>query len=79
MRNKTHGTHTKKSVIENQLIPINDKHQSQDIAAYYRTDRRDFKSSKMGGTEDWFEADEDSELEMFDIDTSDFQLPEDNF
>lgn len=79
MRNKTHGIHTEKSTLENQLIPINDKHQSQDMAAYYRTDKHDSKSNKRNATEDWFETEVDNELEMFDIDTSDFQLPEDDF
>lgn len=79
MRSKTLEINTKKSAFENQPIPIKDKHQYQNMTAYCHTDKHDSKSNKRGVAEDWFEADEDSELEMFDIDASDFQLPKDDF
>ncbi|PXW83444.1 hypothetical protein C8R34_1286 [Nitrosomonas sp. Nm84] len=79
MHSKTLGINTRKSALENQPVPINDKHQYQNITAYCRTDKHDSKSNKRDAAEDWFEADEDSELEMCDIDASDFQLPEDDF
>ncbi len=67
------------NIIENQSINTQDQHESQNAittTAHHYTDKCDIKSSKMGAVEDWFGIEVDSELEMFDIDISDFQWPE---
>ncbi len=82
MRNKTLGVSTKKSVVQlpkiqenildNQMISPKINRKNQEKIALNNS-----FNNKLGTEANWFEAEIDNELEIFEIDESDFQFRRD--